>query len=253
MDLSIQCLSASEAAKRLGVSIKALRLYERQRLVTLQRTAAGYRAYGPNDMARAAEVVTLRALGLSLAEVARVLAGDHRNLATALAAHEAILEQEIRHLVCKIDKARGLRADIARDQMPSQGELTRLLYSELSVAFELPWPWGGEPFELRDIRTLNYITGPLGSGKTRLALRLSEAFPNAAFLGLDRLNDAGAATAARLSYYARSIEYLPSPARHSGRTPFIFTDALCATSDDSRALHGGVLLHVGEPARRQRF
>jgi DNA-binding transcriptional MerR regulator len=199
MDLSIQCLSASEAARRLGVSTKALRLYERQRLITPARTAAGYRAYGPNDMARAAEVVALRALGLSLAQVARVLAGDHRNLATALAAHEAILEQEIRQLVCKIDKARGLRADIAHGQMPADGELIRLLHPTLSVGFELPWPWGGELFELRDIRALNYITGPLGSGKTRLALRLTEAFPNAAFLGLERLNDGGATNAARLN------------------------------------------------------
>lgn len=199
MSSSVQCLSASEAAKRLGVSTKALRLYERQRLVTPARTASGYRAYGPSDMARAAEVVALRNLGLSLAQVARVVAGDHQNLGAALTAHEARLEEEIRHLVCKIDKARALRADIARGQMPADGELTRLLYPELSVAFELPWPWGGELFELRDIRPLNYITGPLGSGKTCLALRLTEAFPNAAFLGLDRLSDGGAATVARLN------------------------------------------------------
>ena len=50
--------------------------------------------------------------------------------------------------------------------------------AELSVAFELPWPWGGERFELRDIRPINYIVGPLGSGKTRLAQRLAETLPN---------------------------------------------------------------------------
>ena len=82
--------------------------------------------------------------------------------------------------------------------MLADGELTRLLHPELTVAFELPWPWGGELFELRDIRPLNYITGPLGSGKTRLALRLTAAFPNGVFLGLDRLNDRSEATATRL-------------------------------------------------------
>src|SRR5262249_173672 len=57
---------------------------------------------------------------------------------------------------------------------------------ELSVAFALPWPWGGERFELHDIRPINYIVGALGSGKTRLAQRLAETLPNAAFLGLER-------------------------------------------------------------------
>ena len=63
--------------------------------------------------------------------------------------------------------------------------------SAIRVEFDLPWPWGGEKFELRDIRPLNYIIGPLGSGKTRLAKRLAETLPDTAFLGLERLaNDA---------------------------------------------------------------
>lgn len=57
------------------------------------------------------------------------------------------------------------------------------------MAFDLPWPWGGERFELRDIRPLNYIIGPLGSGKTRLAQAIAETLPDAAFWGLERLTD----------------------------------------------------------------
>jgi len=150
--------------------------------------------YGPDDMVRAAEVVTLRALGLSLAQVARVLDGDPQSLGAALAAHETTLDDGIHGLVRKLDKVRSIRSDLARGQMPVDGELTRLLdRTEISVAFELPWPWGGEWFELRDIRPLNYIIGSLGSGKTRLARRLAETLPDAAFLGLERLEDGGAA------------------------------------------------------------
>jgi hypothetical protein len=68
----------------------------------------------------------------------------------------------------------------------------------ISVAFALPWPWGGEQFELRDIQPLNYITGPLGSGKSQLATRLAETLPGAALLGLERLADGGAAARERL-------------------------------------------------------
>jgi hypothetical protein len=68
----------------------------------------------------------------------------------------------------------------------------------VSVAFDLPWPWGGERFELPEVQPLNYIIGPLGSGKTRLARRLAETLPDARFVGLERLADGGAAAWARL-------------------------------------------------------
>lgn len=196
MSSSASCLNASDAARRLGVSTKALRLYEQQGLVAPNRTAAGYRQYGPGDMVRAAEIVALRALGLSLAQIARVLDGDPQSLATALAAHETALDDQIRGLVGKLDTVRGMLSDLVRGQMPAHGALTRLLdRTEISVAFELPWPWGGEWFELRDIRPLNYIVGSLGSGKTILARRLAEILPSGSFIGLDRLEHRSAASA----------------------------------------------------------
>ncbi|TIM28804.1 MAG: MerR family transcriptional regulator [Mesorhizobium sp.] len=200
MNSSAQSLNASEAAGRLGVSAKALRLYEQRGLIAPIRTAAGWRAYGPVEMSRAAEIAALRALGFSLAQVARVLEGDSRGMEPALAAHQAVLESRLRQLVGVIEKIGSLRDDLARGDAPSAGELARLMAPEatLSVAFDLPWPWGGERFELGQIRPLNYIIGPLGSGKTRLAQRLAETLPDAAFLGLDRLANGCTAALARV-------------------------------------------------------
>lgn len=200
MSSSAQFLNPSEAAKRLGVSAKALRIYEQRGLIAPLRTDAGWRTYGPNEIARAAEIAALRELGLSLGQVARVLGGDAQGLEPALAAHQAILEGRLRSITAAVEKVRRLRADLASGQAPEPGELAQLLKpaGELRVAFDLPWPWGGEEFELCDIRALNYIIGPLGSGKTRLAKRIAEALPGAAFLGLERLADGGAATRAQL-------------------------------------------------------
>jgi DNA-binding transcriptional MerR regulator len=199
VSLSVPPLSASEAANRLGVSIKALRLYEQRGLLTPARTAAGYRAYGAGEMVRAAEVVALRALGLSLSQVALVLEGDPQSVELALAAHEATLEAEIRTRISAREKVRALRAEVERGHAPASGELALLLkpLAEFNVAFDLPWPWGGERFELAQIRRINYIVGPLGSGKTRLAQRLAEALPGGAFLGLERV-EGGEALLARL-------------------------------------------------------
>jgi hypothetical protein len=115
-----------------------------------------------------------------------------------LAAHKEALEDRIRELGDAIGKVGRLRADLSRGEVPEARDLIRLLKPtrDIGVAFDLPWPWGGEPFELRDMRSLNYIVGPLGSGKTQLAKRLAAALPDAAFVGLDRLaNDAAAARA----------------------------------------------------------
>ena len=114
MSPSAQFLSASAAAQRLGISAKALRLYEQRGLIAPRRTAAGWRVYGPDEIARAAEIVALRALGLSLAQVARVLGDDPRGLEPALAAHEAILEGRIRQLSGAVEKVRDLRAGLAQ-------------------------------------------------------------------------------------------------------------------------------------------
>jgi DNA-binding transcriptional MerR regulator len=183
-------LNASDAARRLGISTKALRLYEQRGLLAPVRSDAGWRAYGPADLERAAEIVALRAMGFSLAQVARILKGDASGLEPALAAHQASLEAQLGEVVAALDGVRALRADLARGGAPSASDLARTLapMAGLHVAFDLPWPWGGEPFELRDIRPLTCITGPLGSGKTRLAMRIAEEI-GGVFLGLDRAAD----------------------------------------------------------------
>ena len=200
MSSPAQFLNLSAAAQRLGVTAKALRLYEQRGLVAPTRTAAGWRVYGPDEMARAAEIIALRALGLSLVQIARVLGDNPQGLEPALAAHQATLEGRIRQLVGAVEKVRDLRTGLAQGKPATVRELARLLgpTAEFSVAFDLPWPWGGERFELRDVRPLNYIIGPLGSGKTRLAMRLAESLPDATFLGLDRLEHGGAAARVQL-------------------------------------------------------
>jgi DNA-binding transcriptional MerR regulator len=84
-----QLLSPSDAAKRLGVSTKALRLYEERGLMKPTRTTAGWRAYGPEQMTRATQIVELRALGLALFEIAKVLDGDAPVLARVRAGSRA--------------------------------------------------------------------------------------------------------------------------------------------------------------------
>ena len=179
-----RCFTAGMAAKQLGISTKALRLYEQHGLLAPGRTRAGWRSYGMAEMARAAEIVRLRKLGCSLAEIGETLEADPQRRETLLARHRLRLEGERRRLdatLRAIDRAGAAQLDQSLCAGGCQSQSAVL-------AFDLPWPWDGERFVLEALPSLTFITGPLGSGKTRLAMRLAQALPGGSFLGLDRLS-----------------------------------------------------------------
>ena len=77
MNLAIenQWLTAAECAQRLGISVRALRHYEHQGLVLPRRTDKRWRLYGASEIVRLNEVIMLKALGLSLAEIRDLVKG----------------------------------------------------------------------------------------------------------------------------------------------------------------------------------
>lgn len=189
--MSQESLHAAQAARRLGVSVKALRLYEARGLLTPARSDAGYRCYGAQELDRGRDIVALRALGLSLAQVAGALAGKSDDLDAALARREAELQAEFIHVRQSVERLRALRDDLARGQVLPDGEWQGALGMNVAapaLSIELPWPWNGERFELPELGRLMYLVGPLGSGKTRLARLLAEALPDAKLLGPERFD-----------------------------------------------------------------
>jgi DNA-binding transcriptional MerR regulator/transcriptional regulator with XRE-family HTH domain len=67
-------LGIQEAAREVGVSPSALRLWERQGLLAPRRTPGGARRYGPEDMRRIREIRRLRTIeGLNAAAIMRWL------------------------------------------------------------------------------------------------------------------------------------------------------------------------------------
>ena len=63
-----------ELAKRAGVSVQAIRFYERRRLMrTPRRTPAGYRIYSENDLESVTVIKKMQRFGFKLAEIRRVL------------------------------------------------------------------------------------------------------------------------------------------------------------------------------------
>jgi DNA-binding transcriptional MerR regulator len=63
-----------ELAKRAGVSVQAIRYYERRRLMsTPRRTAAGYRVYSETELEIVNVIKRMQRFGFKLVEIRRVL------------------------------------------------------------------------------------------------------------------------------------------------------------------------------------
>lgn len=86
-----QFLSPAETAAKLGVTIRALRLYERRGLVQPLRTQAGWRAFGPDQLERLHKVLAMKRLGLPLARIGELLGGRLASLAAVMAVQEEAL------------------------------------------------------------------------------------------------------------------------------------------------------------------
>ncbi|HWV57285.1 MAG TPA: redox-sensitive transcriptional activator SoxR [Longimicrobiales bacterium] len=71
----VTTLTISQLARRSGVAPSALRFYEDRGLIHSDRTPAGHRRYRRGTLRRVAFIVFAQRVGLSLDEIAGVLAG----------------------------------------------------------------------------------------------------------------------------------------------------------------------------------
>lgn len=131
--MSQRFLSPSETARRLGVGVRALRLYERKGLVRPGRTEAGWRVYGPSEIERLHQVLTLKSLGLSLARITQLLAGRMADLPALLALQEDVLAQRIGDLQRARRSVQAARAKLSREAQLSLDELIDLI-REITVS-----------------------------------------------------------------------------------------------------------------------
>ncbi len=124
--VNVHHLSPAETADALGITRRALRVYEQRGLVRPLRIANGYRAYGPEALTRLHQVLALKRLGFTLASIGVLLAGRLARLEDVLELQEAELAKR------RDDAARGLalvraaRARLAAGETLDLDDLTTL-------------------------------------------------------------------------------------------------------------------------------
>lgn len=138
-------LSPAETAKRFGISIKALRVYEQHGLLRPLRaangsTGAAWRVYGPDQIARLHQILALKRLGLSLGQIGELLAGADV-LDPILAIQERALTKDRERVTRALALIRKARAKLASGAILSIDDLATLtqetVMTQQSTAEEL--------------------------------------------------------------------------------------------------------------------
>jgi|SRR5689334_11109278 len=149
--------TAAAVAKRFGVSVKALRVYEDLGLLKPARTVSGWRIYRQPELERLSAILALKQLGLPLKRIGELFsaAGD---LAAALALQEAALADAKAEAEQALALVRAARAKLAEKKSLSPDELSNLVRSTAMSEFK----WNDKmealaqkhytPQQLRDLR-----------------------------------------------------------------------------------------------------
>jgi DNA-binding transcriptional MerR regulator len=123
-------MTIGELAARTGLSVRTLRFYADAGVLPVAgRTSSGYRLFGPEAVARARLVRTLRELGVGLDDVRRVLAAE-RSVAQVAAAHALALDAQIRTLRLQRAVLRAVARTADPEEMHRMTDLTPLSAEE---------------------------------------------------------------------------------------------------------------------------
>jgi DNA-binding transcriptional MerR regulator len=120
-------LTAAECASHMGLTVRALRVYEGCGLITPRRTFKNWRLYGANEFARLTEIIALKQLGLSLSRITELLAGHEADIDNTLAMQQALLLAQQKRAEHGLGLIGAARAKITKGQQISINELITLV------------------------------------------------------------------------------------------------------------------------------
>ena len=139
-----------EFAEKAKVTVRTLHHYDRLGLLKpFRRTAKGFRLYGENEFARLQQILTLKFIGFSLAQIKKILANRSFVLAETLELQRDVLQQQVTRIesaLAAIERAAEInRQNGAIDwesfnqiieviNMEQNTEWTRKYYSEAAQA-----------------------------------------------------------------------------------------------------------------------
>ena len=125
-------LAIGELARRAGLSVRAIRLYERYGLVTSIRAANGRRYFREHELSRLEQVSALKAIGLTLKQIGSLLADGALDPTSVITSQLAALESRKADLEWAIACLRAAEGELqAADLKPDT--VCRLIVAGLAA------------------------------------------------------------------------------------------------------------------------
>lgn len=135
-------LTVSKLARRVGASPDTVRYYERLGLLRqADRTSAGYRQFGENDVERMRFIQAAQRLGLELAEIRELLDIKEHGLCPCGHAR-SLLETKLIEIEAQLDALAGMR-DTIRGLLDTGAETGRC-FSCPPQLLQITTPWKGD-------------------------------------------------------------------------------------------------------------
>jgi protein-L-isoaspartate(D-aspartate) O-methyltransferase len=120
-------LTAAECAARTGLTVRALRIYERGGLLKPGRSANGWRRYGPDDLLRLNTIAVLKGLGLTLAQIRNLLRETEPSLLNILRVQAKSWRERQAAAGKALELVEAAIQRLERNQPPSLEELCQLV------------------------------------------------------------------------------------------------------------------------------
>jgi DNA-binding transcriptional MerR regulator len=132
-------LSIGEVARRCGVSVRALRLYEAEGLLRPARSEAGRRVYGGDQLGRVHQILVLKRAGWTLAEIGRLLRAGPLDPARLIDVQIGLVEQRHAALERSLGALKAARATLAGGESLTVDLLCELIRTGEQTMVEDAW------------------------------------------------------------------------------------------------------------------
>lgn len=131
----MQKLKVGELARKTGLTVRTLHHYDEIGLLSpSHRSAAGYRLYNHTDVQKLTQILLLRRLDLSLADIGEVMARPESSLQKTLEQHISHLKERIDFETQLVARLEAVHHRLEQTERVSMEQLTYLM--EMMIMFD---------------------------------------------------------------------------------------------------------------------